>query len=81
MTKRTDILTTYFTHDDYIIAIREIDGEFQAWLQHKDYGIIDFMYGASTSDFTFFDFIDLVETCLDDYIIDYEGKFIDITIH
>lgn len=37
---------TRYTHKDFIITIIEKPDEFEAWIQHKDYGIIMLMFGT-----------------------------------
>lgn len=42
----TDTKITRYTDGDYLIDIVEKDTEFEAWLQHKDFGVSMLMFGV-----------------------------------
>lgn len=70
---------TQYSDGDFIITIIVFPSEgYEAWLCHKDYGIMQFMYHAPARFATEEEFISVVEADLEDfeggYLADMEGE-------
>lgn len=76
MLKKIDkTLVAAYAYEDYRIEILEMDGEYEAWLQHKDYGVKDLMFGAMKEQTSLDEFVTAVENELDKYIETYEESY------
>ena len=68
------LLATY-QYEDYYIEIIEFDGEYEAWLQHKDYGVKDLMFETLKDQQELAAFLASVEEKLPQYIEKYEESY------
>lgn len=74
--ERTNINIIRFEHENFWVDIVELEDCYEAWLQHKDYGISDMMFGLSKE--TGLDyFLEIVEVNLDEYEEDYMAEYAD----
>lgn len=68
------LLATY-AYEDFFIEIFDFNGEYEAWLQHKDYGVKDLIFGAPKTKQTLEEYVADVENVLDEYIEKYEESY------
>ena len=75
MLRKTDALQVkVYRYGKYIVEIvTNSNGEQEAWLRHKDYGISRFMFGCG-SEYGEQSFVELVEKNLEDEIEFYEEE-------
>lgn len=55
-----NILISPVGHPDYRIEVKTVDGAFEAWLHHKDYGVSTLMFGSDMDDMSLEKFLDIV---------------------
>lgn len=81
--KKSDDKITRFEQDGFYIDIVETEDAyakavgrryFEAWLQHKNFGMSTLMFGSATDDFEYF--LDLVDKNLNIYIENYYHEVI-----
>lgn len=74
--ERTDIKIIRFEHGNFWVDIVELEDWYEAWLQHKDYGISDMMFGlGKENDLDYF--LEIVEVNLDEYEEGYIEEYAD----
>ena len=66
-----------YHHNGFIITIRRdfTCGVYEAWLQHRDFGISTHLFTVSANVYKLADCKEIVEDNLDDYIEDYEMEY------
>ena len=74
--KKTNIKITRYADGEFVIDIvktKDMNGDdiYEAWLQHKNYGVSDMMFGYRCKDVTYDEFIEMVEANLPDHEINY----------
>jgi len=73
--QKIDTNVTQYTDGEWIVTIIDSKLLFEAYLGHKDYGIMDLMFGYCSSSLK--DFMELVEANLDEYKQIYIGEHFD----
>lgn len=70
-----------FRHGDFIVEITKEDGIFEAYLQHKDYGVKSFIIGVpeiqNDDVITMSDFERMIEDMLEDHERYYAEDYMD----
>lgn len=61
---------------NYYIIIKATLDDFEAYIQEEKCGIIEMMFGIAKKDILYWEFIELVEKNLDDYIEYYEEEYL-----
>lgn len=79
--KETNIKIRRYEHGDFYIDIVDQGDIFEAWLQHKDYGIAEMMFGICKcvdeyDKLSYEDFLDLVSDALEEYEETYYNEHI-----
>lgn len=62
---------------DWIVDVWQVDDDYEAWLQHKDYGIKMFMFGEPVEQQCLECFLNAVGNTLDEAIEIYENDYMD----
>ena len=59
-----------FEYEDYYIYIKDCGSHYESYIQHKEYGIIDLMFGIdiAKAKITLKDYIDIVFSNIEEYI-------------
>ena len=68
---------TYMYDSDYMVDIVTDRASFEAWLYKKDYCAKMFLWGCPKDQQSYFEFMELVEENVPDYIADYQREFED----
>lgn len=76
--KYVDYQITVFKHHDFEIFVFTKDGVREAWLRHKDYGIMSLMFGCLTDQVDLHTFYSMVEYNLESEILMYERNYMDL---
>ena len=66
-----------YTHGEYNIDIVTKTGVYEAWLSRNDMSISAFMFGVSSADVSFEEFIEIVQNNLTQYICNYIAEYDD----
>lgn len=77
MNKVKELKTTVYEYGNFYIDITN-DGELlEAYLYHKDYGVKNLMFGACLEQFSYDEFVEMVESNLEyePYICNYMKEF------
>ena len=72
--KQINVKTTQYQHGDFIITIFQYEAGSNVWLHHKDYGIMNFMFGVVSKDDAL---LKMIDACIDDYEQDYINEVFD----
>lgn len=65
-----------FKKDDFIIDIyKNINGYYEAWLKHENYGVSSLMFGMAVNNISYPDFLDTVDALVTDYIPTYAEEY------
>lgn len=78
-------IKTYEYAGNYRVQVIDKDDQYEAWLYHKDYGVMDMMFGwpkvqhinGSDEPWSLKDFLGLVEGNIDSYIELYREEYED----
>lgn len=77
----TDYSTCFYdAPGGFLVMIRYNDSLelFEAYLQHKAYGIIEYMFGVSTTTYTLKEFEEIVEEQLVEYMENYAIEYMGV---
>jgi len=68
-----------FEYGDYLIYIKDCISHYESYIQHKEYGIIQLMFGIDTAKnrITLQDFINTVNSNIEEYIEIYKQDYED----
>lgn len=75
MKKIEKVLLATYAFEDYHIELIEFDGEYEAWLQHKEYGVKDLVYREKKEQQELDEFLAAVKEKLPQYIEKYEESY------
>lgn len=63
------------SYKDYVVYIKEQNGELECYLQNERYAVVNFMFGIYKKENTIKDFIDMIENNIEDYIEIYKQDY------
>ena len=68
-----------FEYEDYYIYIKDCESHYESYLQHKEYGVIELMFGIDIAKgrITLQNFIDTVYSNINEYIETYKQEYED----
>lgn len=66
-----------YEKDDWIVEVWIVNDDFEAWIQHKDYGIKSLMFGMPAQQQSTQDFMKIVENSIDEYVEYYANEYMD----
>ena len=75
--EKTNIKITRFADGDWFVDVVENEETYEAWLQHKDYGISSLMFGMMKKDKTFEEFCETAKMNLDNQKDFYQEEYMD----
>lgn len=73
--EKTNIKIVRYEYGSFWIDVVEQNGEYEAWLTHKDYGVSDLMFGLN-KEIGMKHFLSVVESIVDKFIKSYCENYI-----
>ena len=74
MERINDVKTTQYQHGEFIITIFQYGAGSNVWLQHEDYGVMEFMFGVVSKGDAL---LKMIDACIDDYEASYKEHIMD----
>ena len=67
-----------FVYGDYLIYIKDCGSHYESYIQHKEYGIMELMFGLDKAkSMNLKDYIEIVKTNIIYYIVNYKEDYED----
>lgn len=68
-----------FEYGDYLVYIKDCGSHYESYLQHKEYGVMELMFGLDKAKgrITLQNYIDTINANIIDYIVDYKNEYED----
>ena len=67
-----------FEYGDYLVYIKECSSHYESYLQHKEYGVLQLMWGIDKAkNITLEEYIEIVNNNLEEYIESYKKDYED----
>lgn len=74
---KTNIKITRFMDGDWNIDIVDLDDIYEAWIQHKQYGVSSLMFGLMKKDVSFSDAFEIIKANIKEHKEFYRENYMD----